>query len=71
MAGTGAGSRRRPIAPAPTGLRRLNIPAATSGRTAPAALTFARRRRRQTLAGQTHFVKPAAIGPALTLFFAA
>jgi len=74
MAGTGAGS------PLPAERFRVEVPTLViDGAKSPlwlhhSADAFAAllpNAQRQTLAGQTHFVKPAAIAPALTQFFAA
>src|SRR5438034_145258 len=74
MAGTGAGS------PLPAERFRVEVPTlvidgAKSPRwlhqSADAFGALLPNGERQTLAGQTHFVKPAAIAPALTRFFAA
>jgi pimeloyl-ACP methyl ester carboxylesterase len=74
MAGTGAGS------PLPAERFRVEVPTLViDGAKSPAWLhhsadAFAAllpNAQRQTLAGQTHFVKPAAVAPALTRFFAA
>jgi pimeloyl-ACP methyl ester carboxylesterase len=74
MAGTGAGN------PPPAERFRVEVPTlviagAKSPRwlhhSADAFAALLPSAQRQTLAGQTHFVKPAAIAPALTQFFAA
>jgi pimeloyl-ACP methyl ester carboxylesterase len=74
MAGTGAGS------PLPAERFRVEVPTLVIDgaksplwlhRSADAFAALLPNAQRQTLAGQTHFVKPAAIAPALTRFFAA